>query len=248
MLLNRTPSEPVRLQKWLAQCGYGSRRACEQLIQQGRVVVNGVPAELGTKVHPERDEILVDGKPAQPPHAFVYLMLNKPRGYVTTCKDPHAARTVMELVKDAPAPVFPVGRLDADSEGLLLFTNDGELANRLLHPRYKLPKTYRVWVRGKPSEYDLKQLREGVALEDGITAPARVRLLRLGSRQCVLEIVLREGRKRQIRRMCAAVGHPVLRLIRVAIGNLRLPSDLLPGKWRALTPEELDALRASLDR
>jgi pseudouridine synthase len=169
-------------------------------------------------------------------------MLNKPRGYTTTRKDPHAPRTVMQLLKDAPKGIFPVGRLDADSEGLLLFTNDGDFANRLMHPRYKLPKTYRVWVRGKPSEKALNQLREGVVLEDGVTAPATVRLIRAGSEQSLLEIVLREGRKRQIRRMCQAVGHPVQRLVRIAIGGLRLPRDLPPGKWRALTLEEYNTL------
>ncbi|MCX7992638.1 MAG: rRNA pseudouridine synthase [Fimbriimonadales bacterium] len=235
--------EPQRLQKWLAFCGYGSRRACEQLIQQGRVQVNGIPATLGMKIDPQRDEITVDGKRVQPPKQLVYLMLNKPRGYTTTRRDPHATRTVMDLLKDAPSNVFPVGRLDTDSEGLLLFTNDGEFANRLLHPRYKLPKTYRVWVRGKPSESALRRLREGVELEDGATAPAVVKLLRSDKEQSLLEMVLREGRKRQIRRMCAAVGHPVLRLIRVAIGDLQLPRDLPPGKWRALTPEEVAGLR-----
>lgn len=231
-----------RLQKWLAYCGYGSRRACEQLIEQGRVQVNGVVATLGTKVDPERDIITVDGKRVQPPPRRVYLMLNKPRGYVTTRKDPHAPRTVMELLRDAPAPVFPVGRLDADSEGLLLFTNDGEFANRLLHPRYKLPKTYRVWVRGKPSERALRRLREGVLLEDGITAPAQVKLLKADAEQSLLEITIHEGRKRQIRRMCQAVGHPVVRLMRIAIGDLRLPRDLKPGQWRELTPAELELL------
>jgi len=231
-----------RLQKWLAYCGYGSRRACEQLIEQERVQVNGVVATLGTKVDPERDIITVDGKRVQPPPRRVYLMLNKPRGYVTTRKDPHAPRTVMELLRDAPAPVFPVGRLDADSEGLLLFTNDGEFANRLLHPRYKLPKTYRVWVRGKPSERALRRLREGVLLEDGITAPAQVKLLKADAEQSLLEITIHEGRKRQIRRMCQAVGHPVVRLMRIAIGDLRLPRDLKPGQWRELTPAELELL------
>ncbi|MCS6923154.1 MAG: rRNA pseudouridine synthase [Fimbriimonadales bacterium] len=237
--------EPQRLQKWLARCGYGSRRACEQLIQQGRVQVNGVVATLGVKVDPQRDVITVDGRRVQPPPRCVYIMLHKPRGYVTTRKDPHAPRTVMELLKDAPAPVFPIGRLDADSEGLLLFTNDGEFANRLMHPRYKLPKTYRVWVRGKPSERALQQLREGVVLEEGRTAPAQVKLIRTEGEQSLLEIVLYEGRKRQIRRMCQAVGHPVVRLIRIAIGNLRLPRDLPPGKWRLLTSAELEQLRAS---
>jgi len=235
--------EPLRLQKWLARCGYGSRRACEQLIRQGRVAVNGAPAALGTKIDPTRDTITVDGKPVQPPPSkHVYLMLHKPRGYVTTCKDPHAPRTVMELLKDAPAPVFPVGRLDADSEGLLLFTNDGAFANRLMHPRYKLPKTYRVWVVGIPSERALRQLREGVQLEDGRTAPAQVKRIRTERNRTLLEIVLYEGRKRQIRRMCQAVGHPVQRLVRIAIGNLRLPRDLKPGQWRALTDAELALL------
>ncbi len=186
--------EPLRLQKWLARCGYGSRRACEQLIAQGRVAVNGAPATLGMRVDPTRDAITVDGKPLNPPQqSYVYLMLHKPRGYVTTRKDPHAPRTVMELLKDAPAPVFPVGRLDADSEGLLLFTNDGAFANRLMHPRYKLPKTYRVWVQGVPSDEALQRLRAGVPLEDGMTAPAQVRRIRSEDGQTLLEIELYEG-------------------------------------------------------
>lgn len=233
----------MRLQKWLAHCGCGSRRACEQLIQQGRVAVNGIPAALGTKVDPTRDTITVDGTLLRPPQSRpVYLMLYKPRGYITTRKDPHAPRTVMELLKDAPAQVFPVGRLDADSEGLLLFTNDGVFANRLMHPRYKLPKTYLVWVQGIPSSRVLEQLREGVPLEDGTTAPAQVKPIRSKDGQTLLEIVLYEGRKRQIRRMCQAVGHPVQRLKRVAIGNLRLPRDLKPGQWRPLTDTELKLL------
>ncbi|MCS7300448.1 MAG: rRNA pseudouridine synthase [Fimbriimonadales bacterium] len=236
--------EPQRLQKWLAYCGYGSRRACERLIEQGRVQVNGIVAQLGAKVDPKRDVITVDGKRVQPPQDFVYLMLHKPRGYVTTRKDPHAPRTVMELLQGAPPNLFPVGRLDADSEGLLLFTNDGALAHRLMHPRYKLPKTYRVWVRGVLSERALKQLREGVPLEDGITAPAQVKLIRSDGQQSLLEVVLHEGRKRQIRRMCQAVGHPVQRLVRIAIGNLRLPRDLPPGKWRLLSQAEVALLKS----
>ena len=236
--------ESLRLQKWLARCGYGSRRACERLIAQGRVAINGAPAALGAKIDPTRDTITVDGKPVQPPqNKQVYLMLHKPRGYVTTRRDPHAPRTVMELLKDAPAPVFPVGRLDADSEGLLLFTNDGAFANRLTHPRYKLPKTYRVWVAGVPAEHALRQLREGVPLEDGMTAPAQVKRLRTERNRTLLEIVLYEGRKRQIRRMCQAVGHPVQRLVRMAIGDLRLPRDLKPGQWRMLTDAELRLLQ-----
>lgn len=237
--------EPIRLQKWLARCGLGSRRACEQLIEQGRVLVNGQKATLGMKVDPEQDTILVDGKPVREPPKPVYLILHKPRGFVTTRSDPHAKRTIMELIADVPVPVFPVGRLDADSEGLLLLTNDGELANRLLHPRYKMPKTYRVWVKGLPGESALRALREGVMLEEGRTSPAKVRLLKAAPLESLLEITLREGRKRQIRRMCQAVGHPVRRLVRIAFGPLRLPRDLPPGKWRWLTQEEVEALQST---
>lgn len=232
----------IRLQKWLARCGVGSRRACEQLIRQGRVLVNGQRATLGMRIDPEHDAIVVDGKPLKPPPAPVYIMLHKPPGYVTTRKDPHAPHTVMELLKGLVTPVFPVGRLDADAEGLLLLTNDGELANRLLHPRYKVAKTYRVWVRGIPGENALRQLREGVLLEEGKTAPAKVRLVKRLRSQSTLEITLHEGRKRQVKRMCAAVGHPVQRLVRIAFGPLRLPHDLPPGAWRELTPAEREAL------
>lgn len=237
--------EPIRLQKWLAHCGVGSRRHCETLIQQGRITVNGEPATLGIKVDPEHDTILVDGQPIKPPPQRVYLMLNKPRGYVTTLRDPHAPKTIIALLKEVPVPVFPIGRLDADSEGLILFTNDGELTNRLLHPRYKVPKTYRVWVQGVPSAQALSTLQKGVALEEGITAPAKVRLLNAFPKGGLLEITIQEGRKRQIRRMCQAVGHPVQRLVRVAFGPLRLPADLAPGQWRWLTPEEINALKTA---
>ena len=232
----------IRLQKWLARCGIGSRRACEQLIRQGHVLVNGQRATLGMRIDPEQEIIAINGKPLKPPPAPVYMMLHKPPGYVTTRKDPHAPHTVMELLKGLTIPVFPVGRLDADAEGLLLLTNDGELANRLLHPRYKVAKTYRVWVQGAPNEAALRQLREGVLLEEGRTAPAKVRLIRRQRHRSILEVTLHEGRKRQIKRMCAAVGHPVQRLVRIAFGPLRLPRDLPPGAWRELTPAEREAL------
>lgn len=237
--------EPIRLQKWLAYCGVGSRRYCETLIRQGRITVNREPATLGMKVNPEHDTILLDGKLIKPPPQRIYLMLNKPRGYVTTLRDPHASKTIMALLKEVPVPVFPVGRLDADSEGLILLTNDGELANHLLHPRHKVPKTYRVWVQGVPSAQALSTLQEGVMLEEGITAPAKVRLLKASPTGSLLEITIREGRKRQIRRMCQAVGHPVQRLVRIAFGPLRLPADLVPGQWRWLTPEEINALKTA---
>lgn len=231
-----------RLQKWLASCGYGSRRACEQLIQAGRVKVNNETVPMGTKIDPEQDRIEVDGTVVSQPCAPVYLILNKPPGYTTTRKDPHAKRTVMELLKGVKEPVYPVGRLDADSEGLLLFTNDGELTYRLLHPRYKVPKTYRVSLQHAPSDEALQQLREGIELEDGITAPAEVSWVKRSAGQIILDITLHEGRKRQVKRMFRAVGSPIIRLMRVQFGPLRL-GELPPAQWRYLTAPEIEALR-----
>lgn len=228
-----------RLQKVLARCGYGARRQCEELIRAGRVMVNGKVAHLGQRVDPDRDQIVVDGRPLREREPLVYLLLYKPAGYVTTRRDPHAPRTVMQLVRGVPASVFPVGRLDADAEGVLLLTNDGELASRLLHPRYGVEKVYRVLVRGRPTAAALRRLREGVVLNDGKTAPAKVCLLYRGQDRSELEITLHEGRKRQVKRMCQAVGHPVQRLTRVRFGQLTL-GDLKPGQWRYLTPEEVE--------
>lgn len=238
----RRELQDERLQKVLARAGLGSRRACEALIRDGRVRVNGTPATLGQRVNPAVDRIEVDGRPLQAPEALVYLMMYKPRGVVSTVSDPHAERTVLDLVPRRTTRLYPVGRLDKESEGLLLLTNDGTLAQRLLHPRYQMPKRYRVWVRGQVSEEALERLRRGVPLEEGITAPAEVVLLRATERSSELEIVLREGRKRQIRRMAEFVGHPVTRLVRVAMGPLRL-GGLRPGEVRPLTVGELAALR-----
>lgn len=234
----------VRLQKALAAAGVCSRRAAEALIADGRVRVNGVVVtELGTKVDPGRDHIEVDGRAVSPRERLVYVLLNKPAGYLTTARDPQGRRTVLELVSQPDgARLFPVGRLDADTEGLLLLTNDGELANLLLHPRYHVAKRYTAVVRGEVREEALERLRTGLTLDDGPTAPAEARILRRDPGKTVVEIVLREGRKRQVKRMLAAVGHPVLRLRRDAFGPLVL-GDLEVGGSRLLTAEEVDALR-----
>lgn len=236
-----------RLQKWLAACGYGSRRACEQLIQAGHVKVNGEIAPLGTKINPEQDRVELDGKPVQPPKTLVYLILNKPPGYTTTRKDPHAKRTVMELLKEVKVPVYPVGRLDTDSEGLLLFTNDGSLTYRLLHPRYKVPKTYRVSLQHAPSEESLEPLRQGLELDDGMTAPAKVRWVRRSASQIILDITICEGRKRQVKRMFSRIGCTVIRLVRIQFGTLRL-GDLPPSQWRYLTKKEVEGLYSATTR
>lgn len=232
-----------RLQKFMARCGVASRRACETTIAEGRVRVNGrVVREPGTKIDPATDRVEVDGRILTPPEELVYIALHKPRGYVTTVHDPQGRPTVMDLVQDAGARVYPVGRLDADSEGLLLLTSDGRLAHRLMHPRYGVEKRYRVTVQGTVSDEALQMLAEGVPLEDGMTAPARVRLLARGGRRSVLEITLSEGRKRQVRRMCRHVGHPVVRLVRTAVGPVELGA-LPPGACRRLTDAEVARLR-----
>jgi len=230
-----------RLARYLARSGVASRRRAEGLIATGRVAVNGVVVTTPAfNVDPERDRVTVDGKPVGP-EPRVYLVLNKPPGYVSTVSDPHGRPTVLDLVPRI-GRLYPVGRLDADSEGLLLLTNDGELTVLLTHPRYHVPKTYRVWVAGVPDRSALTRLARGVELEDGPTAPARVRMVRAGRGGAVLEFTLYEGRKRQVRRMCAAVGHPVRRLVRVGLGPLSL-GDLPPGRWRELTSGEVAALR-----
>jgi 23S rRNA pseudouridine2605 synthase len=225
-----------RLQKILAQAGLGSRRACEELIAAGRVRVNGEVATLGTRVDPEVDAIEVDGARIGVRQGLVHYLLNKPAGVVTTASDPQGRPTVVGLVPAEPR-VYPVGRLDADTEGLLLLTNDGDLAHRLTHPSFGVDKEYLADVEGRPSRGAVRRLREGVELEDGPTAPARVSLV--GDH--TLRITIHEGRNRQVRRMCEAIGHPVRRLVRVRLGPLsdrRLP----PGRWRALTQDEVRAL------
>ena len=229
-----------RLQKVLARVGLGSRRVCEELIGEGRVTVDGAVAELGCRVNVESARIEVDGAPVGVRPGLVYYLLNKPAGVVTTASDPHDRPTVVDLVPDDPR-VFPVGRLDAQTEGLLLLTNDGDLAHRLTHPSFGVDKEYLAEVEGRPSPAAVRRLREGVVLDDGRTAPARAALVEAS----VLRITIHEGRNRQVRRMCEAVGHPVARLVRTRIGPL-VDRSLAPGSHRTLVAEEMQALRRAV--
>jgi 23S rRNA pseudouridine2605 synthase len=231
----------VRLQKYLAECGIASRRAAERLIEEGRVTVNGTPAEVGCSIDPSRDAVSVDGA-AVVRDDKVYVLLNKPANVVSTAKDTHGRKTVLHLLKGVSARVFPVGRLDMDVEGVLLLTNDGELANRLLHPKYGVEKVYRVVVYGKVEDTTARKLERGIALEDGTTAPARVCVLRADERETLLKLTLREGRKREVKRMFAAVRHQVKSLRRVSFANIEA-RNLRLGEWRYLEPHEVLALR-----
>jgi 23S rRNA pseudouridine2605 synthase len=229
-------TDSPRLQKVLAERGVGSRRACEALIAAGRVQVNGEVAALGRRVDATTDRVTVDGVPVSVQPGLVYYLLNKPAGVLSTAADPHGRPAVTGLVPAEPR-VYPVGRLDGDSEGLLLLTNDGDLTYRLTHPRFGVEKEYLVAVDGAPTPGALRRLRDGVELDDGRTASARV--ARVGDHG--LRITIHEGRNRQVRRMCDAVGHPVHRLVRTRIGPLRVGA-LAPGEWRELTPAEVRAL------
>ncbi len=228
-----------RLQKYLASAGVASRRASETMIQEGRVAVNGkVIRELGTKIVPGKDQVTVDGKPVQPEKKLVYLLMNKPAGYITTAKDTHNRPTVLDLVADVPYRVFPVGRLDYETEGLLLLTNDGEFAYRMTHPKFKMMKTYVAVVQGVLTPERLDMLQNGVQLEDGRTGPAKVRILRKENHKTVVEISIHEGKNRQVRRMFKAVKNPVLELKRISVGTLTLKGVNL-GEYRYLNDDEL---------
>ena len=227
----------MRLAKYLASAGVASRRASEEIVRAGRVTVAGSVVTDPARDVDERDRVAIDGQPVRPPAGRLVYAVNKPAGVVSTARDPQGRRTVVSLVPGEHR-LFPVGRLDADSTGLILLTNDGDLANRLTHPRFEVPKTYRVRVGNPPvGRRALERLRTGVELDDGPTAPARVRRLEPDA----LELTVHEGRKRQVRRMCEAVGHPVRELERVAFGPLPL-GRLAPGGYRLLRPRELDAL------
>ena len=227
---------PERLQKVLARGGFGSRRTCELLIESGRVTVNGEVAALGRRVDVERDKVAVDDILVSTRAGLVYYLLNKPSGVVTTAHDPEGRPTVIDLLPLEPR-VFPVGRLDADTEGLLVLTNDGDLTHHLTHPSFGVEKEYLAQVDGRPSPAALRRLREGVELDDGVTAPARVALVPPRT----IKLTIHEGRNRQVRRMCAAVGHPVVRLVRTRVGPIA-ERRLKPGEWRPLTQAEVCAL------
>ena len=232
----------IRLQKYLADCGVASRRKSEELIEQGKVRVNGRVAAIGDKIDPKHDSITVSGKKIVRQKTHSYIMLNKPRGFITTMNDEMDRKCVAQLVKDVPTRVYPVGRLDRESEGLLLFTNDGAFANAMTHPSRHVPKTYRVTVRPDVTQEQLTAITQGIIIDDGVTAPAEVRVVTKEENRVVLEIVLYEGRNRQIRKMCEALGLEVARLRRIAIGTVKL-GMLKQGDWRDLTEDEVRRLQ-----
>jgi 23S rRNA pseudouridine2605 synthase len=230
-----------RIQKILAKTGIASRRKAEEFISEGRVTVNGKVAVLGMKADLSSDHIKLDGKLLTRPEPKVYLMFNKPAGVVTSLSDPEGRPTIKDFLKGIKYRVFPVGRLDYDSEGLLILTNDGDFANAILHPSHKIPKTYVAKVKGLINDESLQKLTKGIRLEDGMTAPAKARKIREGENNSWVEITIYEGKKRQIRRMLERVGNPVLKLRRITINGLRI-GDLLPGELRRLTIEEVEKL------
>ena len=237
----------TRLQKILSQAGVASRRAAEKLIAEGRVSVNGTTVrEMGTKADPATDNIRVDGRRIKSAEVLRYILLNKPPGYVTTRSDPQRRPTVIDLLRGVREYVYPVGRLDYDTEGLLLLTNDGDLAARLTHPRHGVERMYEARIAGVPDAAAIERLRKGIPLDGRRTLPADVTLLKRGraDRDGVLVITIREGRNRQVRRMCEAVGHPVRALTRTRIGPVS-DKRLKPGMWRDLTPAEIRSLRGA---
>lgn len=236
-------SQGIRLQKALAQAGVGSRRACDDLVAAGRVTVNGVIAELGTRVDPATDDIQVDGSPIARASSRVVLAFHKPAGVVTTMIDPQGRPCVGDMFRNYPDRLFHVGRLDEATEGLLLLTNDGDFANLLMHPSHGVEKTYLATVTGPVTAGELADLRRGVELGDGPARAVRASIKGSSGSRTVLELVLHEGRKRIVRRMCQAIGHPVERLLRTSIGSLELGA-LRAGDWRVLEPDEIAALRA----
>ena len=232
-----------RLQKLISQAGIASRRAAEEMILAGRVAVNGtVVTELGSKADPASDRVSLDGKPLIFPSRKLYVLLNKPVGYMTTMSDPEGRPVVGDLLKDVGERVYPVGRLDYNTEGLLLLTSDGDWANRLMHPRHEVEKEYHVRVRGKVVQQQLRKLAEGVELDDGVTAPATVRLIKDSDRNDWISITIHEGRNRQVRRMCEAVSLSVVRLKRVRYGAVSV-GPLKVGEYRILSQAEVESLR-----
>ena len=239
----------VRLQKYLSECGVASRRKAEDLIAAGKVKVNGKPATIGDKIDPGRDTVVVAGKKVRKSKKNTYIMLHKPRGFITTLSDELGRKCVAQLIEDVGTRVYPVGRLDRDSEGLLLLTDDGEFANALTHPTHHVPKTYRVTIRPTITEDQITALTTGIEIDGRMTMPSEVRVLEKKEGRVVIEIIIYEGRNRQIRKMCDALGLEVARLKRTQIGSVKL-GMLKQGDWRNLTDEEVHKLTvaASLDR
>ncbi|MGI6684847.1 MAG: pseudouridine synthase [Bacillota bacterium] len=232
-----------RLQKVLAHAGVASRRSSEELILAGKVKVDGkIVQELGVKVDPEKSVIEVEGKRISGKEALKYILLYKPVGFVSTVHDPQKRRTVMDLIQEVNERVYPVGRLDYDSSGLLLLTNDGNLTNELIHPSREVKKTYRTLVKGTPSGKTLGELAKGIMLADGKTAPAEVKRKKIINNNTLIDITIHEGRNRQVRRMFEAIGHPVIWLKRIAFGTLEI-GKMKPGEWRYLTTQEVESLK-----
>jgi len=235
----------MRLQKILSEMGIASRRKAEEMIMEGRVRVNGKTATIGMKADPSRDHVKVDGKLLTRREPKVYIVFNKPKNVVTSLHDPEGRPTVKDFLKGVKYKIFPVGRLDYDSEGLLLLTNDGDFAQAVLHPSKKIPKTYLLKVKGIPEDGEIGKLRKGIMLEDGLTAPAKARKVRTTENNAWLEMAIHEGKKRQIRRMLDKIGHPVLRLRRTGINGIGL-GKLESGAFRYLTHEEIETIRKEI--
>ncbi len=235
----------MRLAKFLSHAGIASRRQCEELLRQGQVKVNGnTITELGFQVDPSIDQIEFAGDIVKCTEAAVYLLLNKPPGYICSAYDPQGRPTVLDLVQDVKQRIYPVGRLDFDTSGLIILSNDGEFTNLIIHPRYKIEKRYEAWVEGSLTDLDLQAIRAGIVLDDGPTAPAETTILHQEAKKSLIEIRIHEGRKRQVKRMCAAIGHPVISLKRTGIAFLSL-KGLSEGHYRHLTLKEVAELKQS---
>jgi 23S rRNA pseudouridine2605 synthase len=231
-----------KVQKILSETGVASRRKAEELIREGRVTVNGRTTQIGDRADPSRDHIKVDGRRVTIPSSKIYILVHKPKGVVTTVDDPEGRKTVLDLLPTSNRRLFPVGRLDYDAEGLILLTDDGDLAHRLSHPSFHIPRTYRVKVKGKPTPVEIRRLSQGIHLEDGRTAPCRVGSLKETEENSWLEMILYEGRNRQVKRMWEKLGYPVLKLKRVGFAGLSL-ARLQPGEYRTLRPAEVQRLK-----
>jgi len=232
-----------RLQKFMARCGVASRRKCEEIILSGRVKVNNLTvSEIGTKINSETDTVMLDGKVLKPEEKKVYIALNKPEGYVSTVKDERDRKTILDLIQVSER-VYPIGRLDYETSGLILLTNDGDVYNNVIHPRAIINKVYIATVEGIPTENNIKAFEKGIDIGDYITAPGKCQLVKKHHNKCELKIIIHEGKNRQVRRMCGAIGHPVLKLKRISVGKITL-GDLPIGKWRYLEEAEVNYLKS----
>lgn len=231
-----------RLQKYMASCGVASRRKCEEIILQGRVSVNDkIVKKLGIKVHTDKDKVKLDGKPIKVENSKVYIALNKPRGYLSTVRDERGRKTIMDLL-NVSERIYPIGRLDYDTSGLILLTNDGGVYNKVIHPREEKNKIYTALIEGNPDKSDIEQFESGINIDGYITSKAKFKVIKSYKNCSEVKIIIHEGKNRQIRKMCSKIGHPVINLKRIQIGQIKL-GDLLEGHWRFLSKEEIDYLK-----